>query len=297
MPAPKYDRVRASLAAMWRDMSIRQYRLGVVDAAAKKIVANKARYVPISEKTGVPWPMIGVLHLRESDCNFSKHLHNGDPLTGRTRRVPAGRPLKGSPPYAFVESAVDALEMKGWTNSQEWPIERVLFEAERFNGFGYRGKGKPNSPYVWGATNHYTRGKYVRDGVYSATHVDQQLGVASVLKRIMELDRGHGLYLTNEKKTVVETVSQSKSLPTLIVGFLVWLGTQVSDAIQSSWDISVWAISSLPALVMGAQEQIGASQTLATWLSVDWASVGKYATAAVMLLVFWRELQRKRLTP
>ena len=290
-----YEALRAGIADLWTAMSVHQSRLGAVDAAARRVVANKARYLPIQAKTGVPWPMIGILHLRESSLNFNKHLHNGDPLTARTVRVPAGHPRTGKPPFTFEASAIDALAIKGWVKAKwDWTIERVLYEAERYNGFGYRRPGRPNSPYIWASTNQYTRGKFIKDRVYDPNHVDRQLGVAPVLRRIMDLDPEHGLYLEGQKKTATETITGSKSLPLLIFGFLWEIGTQITGAFQSAWDALVFGVSALPALIMGAQEHVTASQTVAEWLSVDWASVGRWVTLTALAIVFFREFGRKR---
>ncbi|MFG1454717.1 peptidoglycan-binding protein, partial [Xanthobacter sp. V2C-8] len=70
-----------------------------------------------------------------------------------------------------------------------WSIPRCLFEGERFNGFGYRMRGVP-SAYLWSSSNQYARGKYVADGVWSATAVDQQMGIAPLMVRLMQLDPG-----------------------------------------------------------------------------------------------------------
>lgn len=155
---------------------------------AKKVLSGKSKYQEVEAATGVPWWVIGALHGRESSCNFKTHLHNGDPLTKRTTHVPANRPKSGSPPFTWEESAIDALTLKGLEKIKDWPIERVCYEAERYNGWGYRGKGKSNSPYLWAGTSNYTSGKYVADHVYSASAVDQQSGVMAVLKVLSDLD-------------------------------------------------------------------------------------------------------------
>lgn len=60
----------------------------------------------------MPWYFIAAVHLRESSFQVDRHLHNGDPLTGRTVQVPAGRPPVGDPPHTFEQSASDALTLK-----------------------------------------------------------------------------------------------------------------------------------------------------------------------------------------
>ena len=42
-------------------------------------------------------------------------------------------------------------------------------------------------PYVWAGSNHEQLGKYIADGVWSATADDTQIGVLTVLRRIAEL--------------------------------------------------------------------------------------------------------------
>ena len=52
-----------------------------------------------------------------------------------------------------------------------WSVERMLYECEKYNGWGYLKRGP--SPYLWSWTNIYRGGKYVEDGVYSASAWDQ----------------------------------------------------------------------------------------------------------------------------
>jgi len=39
---------------------------------------------------------------------------------------------------------------------------------------------------LWSFSNHYTKGKYVKDGVFDPNAVSQQVGSALVLKRLVE---------------------------------------------------------------------------------------------------------------
>lgn len=174
---------------LWAQMDIRPERLALVTRQADKIISFKDRYEPIVKATGVPYYVIGLIHLRESNFNFSTHLHNGDPLTARTYHVPAGRPLNGTPPFTFEESAIDALKQKGYDKITDWSIERIAYILEKYNGFGYVSRGV-NSPYLWASTDNYTRGKYVRDGVYSSSTVDTQLGTMAILKVIFDKTEG-----------------------------------------------------------------------------------------------------------
>ena len=178
--------LRSYYLAKWNNMVIT--RSGAVDAAARHVIAGMNRYKDIEKQTGVPWKVIGIIHLRESDCNFYTHLHNGDPLTRRTYHVPAGRPLRGMPPFTFEYSAIDALTMEGFTKIKDWTIEQIAFCFEQYNGWGYRYHGMP-SAYLWSGTNQYSSGKYVSDGVFDPGAVDVQLGTMAVLKRVMEITK------------------------------------------------------------------------------------------------------------
>jgi hypothetical protein len=70
---------------------------------------------------------------------------------------------------------------------KDWCPAQVAFANEKYNGMGSRMRGVPTA-YLWSGTNHYTRGKYVSDGVWSPTAVSGQAGAMPILKSIMILD-------------------------------------------------------------------------------------------------------------
>ncbi|MBS7566733.1 hypothetical protein KHS38_20175 [Mucilaginibacter sp. Bleaf8] len=138
----------------------------------------------VFSSAGVPWYFIACVHYLECSFSFKKHLHNGDPLTGYTVHVPAHRPKVGhAPPFTFEESAVDALKLMKYDQVTNWSLPFILQKLEGYNGFGYNKKGV-HTPYLWSFSNHYTKGKYVKDGVFDANAVSQQLGAAVILKRM-----------------------------------------------------------------------------------------------------------------
>ncbi|HEY1361495.1 MAG TPA: hypothetical protein VGF60_04575 [Xanthobacteraceae bacterium] len=197
---PTLQALSAEYSAQWRRMAVLPGRAAVVDRIARRLLAHKPRYAAVGARAGVPWLVVAVLHERESGADFSTHLHNGDPLTARTRHVPAGRPRTGAPPFTWEESAVDALAMRGFAPrpapgngragddaGERWPIERIAYECEGYNGWGYRSHGTP-SAYLWSFSNIYRGGKYVADGVWSDGAVDQQCGVMPLVARLAELD-------------------------------------------------------------------------------------------------------------
>src|SRR5262245_14031807 len=184
---PTFDSLRSEYAALWSRMAILPERAAAVDAAANKLIARKARYRAVAEQTGVPWFVIAVLHERESSADFTTHLHNGDPLSARTRLLPAGRPARGQPPFTWEESAIDALTMHDLHQVAGWSIERIAYECVRYNGSGYRNHAVP-SAYLWSFSNLYRGGKYVADGVWSPTAQDKQCGCMPLIARLAEFD-------------------------------------------------------------------------------------------------------------
>jgi lysozyme family protein len=160
------------------------------DAAEKiiaTIVANRKRYEEVETATSVPWYVVAVIHSLEGSLNFKTHLHNGDPLSAKTVNVPKGRP-PGPPPFRWEESAIDALEFDKLTTVGEWKLAGILFELERFNGFGYRIKHpEVLSPYLWSFSNHYTKGKFIKDHKFDPDAVSKQCGAAVIL-RTMSLE-------------------------------------------------------------------------------------------------------------
>lgn len=155
-----------------------------IEAVRRRVMKGEAAYRQVEAETGVPWVVIGLLHGLEGGFDFTRHLHNGDPLTARTRRVPAGRPAHGAPPFTWRESAADALCGRGLQRVGAWTLSRTLYEIERFNGFGYRYRRAP-SPYLWSFSDRYRGGKFVRDGVFEPDAVSRQAGAATVLKAMI----------------------------------------------------------------------------------------------------------------
>jgi len=173
---------RANLAR-WQKAKLTRKSLS--DRVAKSLVAAKSRYLAVETKTGVPWPVIAVIHQRESSQNWGRSLAQGDPWNRISVHVPAGR----GPFSSWEEAAIDALLNcdPHLAKRKDWSLASVLIALELYNGLGYASKGVP-SPYLWAGTNQYRSGKYVRDGAYDPSHVDQQLGCAALLISMMELD-------------------------------------------------------------------------------------------------------------
>lgn len=182
---------------LFQTMKVAPWAKAAAKDVAEKINLNIDRYKKVAGGLGrgdeplLPW-VIGILHNLESGMDFNTHLHNGDPLANKTVRIPSGRPefwfdIPKSE-RTWEMSAVDAM-MSAPHRSISDPetinnIGLLLDKVERFNGLGYRKKGI-YSPYLWSGTSHYSRGKYVRDGVYDANAVSKQVGFAVVLDEVL----------------------------------------------------------------------------------------------------------------
>lgn len=175
------DQLQDNYVTLFQNCELKSGKEKIAQQAIDKILANHARYESVADKVGMPWPLISVIHHMEASLNFNCHLHNGDPLTARTVHVPAGRPVKGSPPFTWEESALDALLLEGFDKWNDWSVAGICYKLERFNGIGYR-QHNINSPYLWGSSCNYTCGKYVKDGVFSSTAVSDQIGSVVLLK-------------------------------------------------------------------------------------------------------------------
>ena len=175
-------------------MVIHDNRKDEIVGICKRIIENKHHYEKVSQITGIPFYVIAAIHYRESNLNFSKHLHNGDSLEYRTIHTPSGRRRKGEPPFTWENSAIDALDSIRDDNIKAWSITMMLFQIEGYNGFGYR-KQSVLTPYIWAATNHYNKGKFTEVfskekqrfvGMFNPNLVDQQIGCAPIIRYLTD---------------------------------------------------------------------------------------------------------------
>lgn len=198
------DDLRAEYARLYAEAEIPDDKRAAVAAAAQKILDNWSRYETVAATLGIPPHPIALIHAMESGCDFSTHLHNGDPLTARTVHQPPNRPATGEPPYTWEASAMDALRLHKLDQWGDWSIPGLCYVLERYNGWGYRlYHAATKSPYLWSFTSIYTAGKYVADGKWSSTAVSQQVGAVALLIELIE--RG---YLYSVQEAAHETPTQ-----------------------------------------------------------------------------------------
>lgn len=167
---------------LFASCQIRPERRDDVAWYVARLVNYRPRYENVSNHVGIPWWFIGIIHALESTFNFTTHLHNGDSLQARTWHEPKGRPLEWNPPNDWESSALDALTYEGFTGKSDWSLAAALYRWERFNGMGYR-RSDINipSPYLWSFSNHYSKGKFVKDSEFDAEAQSDQCGAAVML--------------------------------------------------------------------------------------------------------------------
>lgn len=163
-------------------------RVTAVEATAERLVGfiDAGRYDAGCKATGVPIAWAAASFERESSSNFNDNPAQGWPLSSRSRDVPYNGPFTGANAWTNAQVAayqIDGLDKIGAAN---WTWARDAYEGEAFNGWGYRAHGI-FSPYLGAGTNLYTRGKYVRDGVWDPSAQDTQLGILPVMAQIVRL--------------------------------------------------------------------------------------------------------------
>jgi lysozyme family protein len=171
---------------------------GLVNATAVKLLkyVDDGYYQSVSDEDGIPQVWMATSFERESSSNFHTSPAQGDPLWERSVHVPRGlgpyiNHADSNPQHwvqAWARAAKDAyhIDRLDTVGAANWSWERACFEGELFNGFGPRGHGI-NTGYLWACTNHYSRGKYVSDGVWNPNVADSQIGIVPVMFRMVEL--------------------------------------------------------------------------------------------------------------
>ena len=187
MTVPLTPALRAEYKNLFDSCRINADRQAEVARLAAAIVQRRSRYEAVGTPLSIPWFFIGVIHNMECSQRFDQHLHNGDPLTARTVHVPAGRPAAGDPPFTWEVSATDSLVHEGLDKVTDWGLSGLLYQTEKYNGFGYRTR-HPDvlTPYLWSASQHYTRGKFVADGTFDPDAVSKQIGAAVLLRQMVD---------------------------------------------------------------------------------------------------------------
>jgi lysozyme family protein len=174
-------------ASLLGQMKIRPERQREFENVGDKLVGfvQADRYQPVTDTLGIPQIFIAPSFEREASSNFNLSPAQGDPWREVSRHVPRGLgPYVSWLAAALASYRLNHLDRVGAAN---WLWALLAYYFELFNGFGYRRHGI-HSPYLFGGTNLYTRGKFILDGVFDATHEDEQLGclaMALVMTQMM----------------------------------------------------------------------------------------------------------------
>ena len=182
-------RLTSSLTHEYQQLGVvlvRPAKLAEADSIATKIVAHRDRYQRVAKSLGVPWYVVGLIHALESSLDFSyappqrRPAHRAHDARARRPAAAARRRSRGR------RARPDALTFRGFAE-----LEGLDDPGRALPARGLQRLGLPpaaprrDSPYLWSFSNHYTKGKYVADGNFSATAVSQQCGAAVLLKRLV----------------------------------------------------------------------------------------------------------------
>lgn len=301
-----FESLAPEYADLWQRMSVRDTKKAAVDVGVKKMLEQRASYEAVEAAIGVPWYVVGLIHKMESNCHPGRHLHNGDPLTAKTVRVPAGRPRKGAAPFRWHESAIDALTMKGYHKIDDWTIERICWCLERYNGWGYRKyHAGVLSPYLWSYSSHYRSGKYVSDGKWSPSAVSGQAGAMPLLAGLIEVvpdiapQLAHDAPLIEapepepadeftkaEPPAVKDAARESKTIMGGLIALLGTIASYFNDAVEGLLKFSGDALS--------AMTELTSVKSLASALGANVNAIGAGLALAGISIVIVRRLDAAR---
>lgn len=166
-------------------MEVRPEKRSLVDHAAVKLLSLKTRWEPISAINGVPIIFMATSFEREASSDFSKN-----PAQGWSWRTHSHIEPPNGPFPTWQAAALEAYRLNGLdkVGRENWTWELLCFYGEMFNGFGYRDQHHRHTPYLWSMTNIQTPGKYIADKEFDETHLDEQIGIIPVAKRMVEID-------------------------------------------------------------------------------------------------------------
>ncbi len=183
-----FDELRPEYESLLATMRVQ--RTLSVDHEAQRVLqphtGNLEFALEVQDRSGnrVPAAFILALDNRESGCDPARALGQGDYWNKISTHVPRGMgPFESRVDAALFYLHYDHLDDRIGT----WTWALACWKAEAWNGFGPRAHGI-HSGYLWAGTNHYVRGKYVADGEWDADHVDQQIGVIPLMRRLVALE-------------------------------------------------------------------------------------------------------------
>jgi lysozyme family protein len=86
------ENLKAANLARGNAASVLPDLIPLVDRVSHRLVAAKQRYVTVALKTDVPWPVIAVIHERESSQSWAAAQFRWSPADSSNCRVRRSRP-------------------------------------------------------------------------------------------------------------------------------------------------------------------------------------------------------------
>jgi lysozyme family protein len=168
---------------LFDSMIIKPELNNIIEKKTSSMIDNKDIYQAIADAVNkdMPWYCVAVIHELECNQDFYKYLGNGQDLSKVTTIVPKGR----GPFIDFESGAIDALNQVAFDKMSDWSLGHLLSMIEGYNGFGYEVYHNMPSPYLWAGTQFYVKGKYTSDGHFDPATVSSQIGVALLLKKLI----------------------------------------------------------------------------------------------------------------
>jgi lysozyme family protein len=179
-----FEILRPEYSQLLTAMVIRPEKKKLVDDVAVKLCGFRSHYEPVTAAIGVPVVFIATSFEREGSSNFTKNPAQGWPLNSKSKIIPHNGPFRTWFAAAIAAYKIDGLDKIGAGN---WTWEHICFGGESLNGFGYRDEHHTHTPYLWGGTNIQSVGKYVADNQFDPSHMDEQLGIIPVARRMCEI--------------------------------------------------------------------------------------------------------------
>jgi lysozyme family protein len=242
---PNVDASKKHLSDLFNSVIIRETRKASAKYYADKCIENRTKYESAGAPLGVPWYVVAVIDALENTFG-NGWLANGDPLTGPTVRVPAGLGRGENFPISWARGAELSMKKDELDKVTDWTLGNLLYRVMLYNGTGYISK-EIETPYLWSFCTHYTKGKYVRDGVFDSNAVSEQCGAAVILwelerRGIIAIPRAPGAAPTRSPDSVgwhklqLIVTGQGANpgeLPKIEVGFIAKLAGTNEDYLRS----------------------------------------------------------------
>lgn len=158
------------------------------------------KYINVAKSADIPVYLVGALHWRESNGDFTTYLSNGDKLGNATYKngdSNNGSILPSNTPntITFTLDQWDLAAIYALNQVQNnkvtlnislstTDINVLCYYSEMYNGLGYMKRGLP-SPYILSGTTGYKKGKYIADSNYDSNAIDSQVGILPMLRAIL----------------------------------------------------------------------------------------------------------------